>query len=227
MRVLVCGGAGYIGSHVVYELIRNNNEVIVLDDLSTGNKDMVHNDAIFYRGSILDSLILNKIFKEHNIDIVMHFAAKVVVSESIKYPEEYNKTNVLGTKVLLDAMKDNDVNKIIFSSTAAVYGEPKSPICSEETKTLPINPYGKSKLEAEKLIQEYSNKYNIKYLIFRYFNVAGADESLELGLKKENITHLIPIVVETSIGIRKKVNIYGNDYNTKDGTWVRKGRMDG
>ena len=225
MKVCVIGGAGYIGSHAVYELIRDGHEVIVIDNLSTGRKEMVHKDAKFYLGDITKEKELTEIFKQEcNIkpfDVVMHFAAKLIVPESVEQPLEYYFNNVEGVRIMLSVMKDFDIKNVVFSSTAAVYGEPEKDICEETDKTNPINPYGETKLADEKLIKWVCERYNMNYCIFRYFNVAGADESLEIGLNKDNLTHIIPVTVQTGLGIREKMIVFGNDYDTKDGTCVR------
>lgn len=225
MKVCVTGGAGYIGSHAVYELIKENHEVIVIDDLSTGDINSIHNKAKFYKQDISDKELLMKILKEENdkkpIDVIMHFAAKLIVPESVTQPLEYYHTNVEGTRILLETMKELQINNIVFSSTASVYGDAKNGICNEEDSVLPINPYGDSKLACERLIKWSAEAYHFNYCIFRYFNVAGADKSLEIGLNKENLTHLIPVVIETALKSRDKMIIYGDDYNTKDKTCVR------
>lgn len=222
MKVLVIGGAGYIGSHAVYELIRDNNEVIVMDNLSTGKEEMIHKSAKFYFGDITKKEDLDKVFSsEKNIDVVMHFAAKLIVPESVKMPLEYYYNNVEGVRLMLDAMIRHGVKNVVFSSTAAVYGEPVKPICEEDDITLPINPYGASKLATENMIKWVCNAYNMNYCIFRYFNVAGADKSLEIGLDKDNLTHLVPIVTQTILGLRDKMKVFGDNYDTKDGTCIR------
>lgn len=222
MKVLVIGGAGYIGSHAVYELIRDNNEVIVMDNLSTGKREMVNKSAKFYLGDITKKEDLDNVFNnEKNIDVVMHFAAKLIVPESVKEPLEYYYNNVEGVRLMLEAMIKHNVKNVVFSSTAAVYGEPIKPVCEEEDVTLPINPYGASKLATENMIKWVSNAYNMNYCIFRYFNVAGADSSLEIGLDKDNLTHLVPIVTQTILGLRDKMKVFGDDYDTEDGTCIR------
>lgn len=225
MKVCVIGGAGYIGSHAVYELIRDNNEVVVIDNLSTGLRKAVHECARFYEGDITVKEDLVKIFEEEcskkPFDVVMHFAAKLIVPESVSQPLLYYHNNVEGLRVMLEVMNEFNIKNVVFSSTAAVYGEPVHPVCSEEDETRPINPYGATKLACEEMIKWVSKAHEMNYCIFRYFNVAGADKSLEVGLEKDNLTHLVPITIQTALGIRDKMQVYGNDYDTKDGTCVR------
>jgi UDP-glucose 4-epimerase len=220
MKVLVVGGAGYIGSHTVYELIKDGQEVIILDNLSSGYMELVHEDAIFYHGDIRKKSDIEQVFIDHQIDVVMHFAAKIIVPESVKEPLEYYHNNVEGVRVLLEAMRDHQIKNIVFSSTAAVYGE-ASGVCLEDSATKPINPYGETKLACEKMIQWVCQAYQMNYVIFRYFNVAGADLSLKIGLMKDQLTHLIPVAIQGILGIRDHLTIYGNDYPTKDGTCIR------
>jgi len=220
MRVLVVGGAGYIGSHTVYELIKDGQEVIILDNLSSGYMELVHPEARFYRGDIRHKKDVEAVFKKEKIDVVMHFAAKIIVPESVEMPLEYYYNNVEGVRVLLEVMKEHDVKKIVFSSTAAVYGE-ASGVCHEDDVTKPINPYGETKLATEKMIKWVANAHGFSYVIFRYFNVAGADESMKIGLMKDQLTHLIPVAIQGILGIREHLTIYGNDYPTKDGTCIR------
>ncbi len=225
MKVCVIGGAGYIGSHAVYELIRAGHEVVVIDNLSTGLERMVHKDAKFYLGDITKKNELDEIFKKEcstkPFDVVMHFAAKLIVPESVTHPLEYYHNNVEGVRIMLETMVENGVKNVVFSSTAAVYGEPVKPVCEEDDLTKPINPYGESKLACEKLIEWVSKAHDLNYCIFRYFNVAGADESLEIGLDKEKLTHIVPIVNEVALGKREKVMVFGDDYETPDGTCIR------
>ena len=220
MRVLVVGGAGYIGSHTVYELIKDHQEVIILDNLSSGYMELVHPEATFYQGDIRNKADVIRVFAKEEIDVVMHFAAKIVVPESVKEPLEYYYNNVEGVRVLLEVMKEFNVKKIVFSSTAAVYGE-ASGVCHEDDPTVPINPYGETKLATEKMIKWVSNAYGFNYVIFRYFNVAGADQSLKIGLMKDQLTHLIPVAIQGIIGLRDHLMIFGDDYPTKDGTCIR------
>lgn len=225
MKVCVIGGAGYIGSHAVYELIRDGHEVVVIDNLSTGLREMVHKDAKFYLGDITKKGELSSIFKEEcekkPFDVVMHFAAKLIVPESLDQPLEYYHNNVEGVRIMLEVMTEFNIKNVVFSSTAAVYGEPVKNICEEEDPTIPVNPYGETKLASEKLIKWVCKKYNMNYCIFRYFNVAGADETLEIGLKKDNLTHLIPVTIQAALGLREKMIIFGDDYDTRDGSCIR------
>lgn len=220
MRVLVVGGAGYIGSHTVYELIKNGQEVVILDNLSSGYMELVHPKATFYRGDIRNKKDVETVFQHENIDVVMHFAAKIIVPESVEQPLEYYYNNVEGVRVLLEVMNEHHVKKIVFSSTAAVYGE-ASGVCHEDDVTKPINPYGETKLATENMIKWVSNAHGFTYVIFRYFNVAGADQSMKIGLMKDQLTHLIPVAIQGILGIRDHLTIYGNDYPTKDGTCIR------
>lgn len=220
MRVLVVGGAGYIGSHTVYELIKDGHEVVVLDNLSSGYQDLVHPEAIFYFGDIRKKEEVSAVFTKEKIDVVMHFAAKIVVPESVKEPLDYYYNNVEGVRILLEVMNSYKVKKIVFSSTAAVYGE-ASGVCYEDSPTKPINPYGETKLACEQMIKWTASAYGFSYVIFRYFNVAGADDSLKIGLKKDQLTHLIPLAIQAVLGIRDQLTIFGDDYPTQDGTCVR------
>jgi len=225
MKVCVIGGAGYIGSHAVYELIRAHHQVVVIDNLSTGSKASVHPKATFIWGDITDYDQFKKVFSEENqrerFDAVMHFAAKIIVSQSVSNPLDYYFNNVEGVRIMLKVMVEEGVQNIVFSSTAAVYGEPTKPICVESDPCKPINPYGETKLSAEKLIQWVCNAHQMNYCIFRYFNVAGADESLEIGLLNDVLTHIIPLTVQTALKIRDELTIFGDDYPTEDGSCVR------
>lgn len=227
MKVLVIGGAGYIGSHAVCELIKYNNEVVIMDNLSTGREISINKNAKFYLGDITNKEDLVRVFKTEcsikPFDVIMHFAAKLLVGESVDKPLEYYYNNVEGIRLMLETMTEFNIKNVVFSSTAAVYGNPVNAECNEEDLLLPVNPYGETKLTCEKMIKWVAKAYNINYGIFRYFNVAGADESLEIGYnyERDTITHLIPIVAEVALGIREKLMVYGNDYNTADGTCVR------
>lgn len=221
MAVLVCGGAGYIGSHCVYELIEKGEEVVVIDNLLTGFKSSIHKDAIFYEGDIRDIDFLNKVFKEEDIDSVIHFAANSLVGESMTKPLKYFGNNVYGTEVLLKAMVENNVDKIVFSSTAAVYGEPESVPIKETDRTNPTNPYGETKLAMEKMMKWVDMAHGTKYVSLRYFNVAGAHPSGLIGEMHNPETHLIPLVLQVPLKIRDKIMIFGDDYPTEDGTCIR------
>ncbi len=221
MSVLVCGGAGYIGSHCVYRLIEMGKKVVVVDNLQSGNREAVHKDAIFYEGDIRDINFLNRVFEEQEIDSVIHFAANSLVGVSMTEPLNYFDNNVYGTQVLLKAMVKNNVKKIVFSSTAAVYGEPKSVPIKEDDETNPTNPYGETKLAMEKMMKWVDLAHGVRYVSLRYFNVAGAHESGYIGEAHNPETHLIPLVLQVPMGKREKVLIFGDDYDTKDGTCIR------
>jgi len=221
MAVLVCGGAGYIGSHCVYGLIGKNEEVVVADNLQTGHRDAVHKEAKFYKGDIRDREFLDKVFGENRIDAVIHFAANSLVGVSMKEPLSYYDNNVYGTQVLLELMSRYKVGKIVFSSSAATYGEPERIPIMETDRTLPTNPYGETKLAIEKMMKWADIAYGIKYIALRYFNVAGAHEKGIIGEDHDPETHLIPLILQVPLGKREKIAIYGDDYNTEDGTCIR------
>lgn len=221
MNVLVCGGAGYIGSHTVYELIERGHSVVVVDSLIKGHKAAVHNEAKFYLGDIRDEEFMDRVFKENNIDAVIDFAAFSLVGESVNEPFKYYENNVYGTLKLLETMERAGVKKIVFSSTAATYGEPENDIIVESDKTNPTNPYGETKLTVEKMLKWADNAYGIKFVALRYFNAAGAHISGKIGEDHSPETHLIPIILQTALGQREKMFIFGDDYDTPDGTCVR------
>ena len=220
MAILICGGAGYIGSHMAYHLIENNKEVIVLDNLEKGHKDALPS-VKFYQGDIRDKVILNKVFSENKIEAVIDFAAYSLVGESMSEPLKYFNNNVYGTISLLEAMKEHNVNYIVFSSTAATYGEPSSIPIVEDDSTIPTNAYGESKLIVEKMLKWCDTAYGIKYTALRYFNAAGAHTNGQIGEDHSPETHLIPLVLNVALGNREKIMIFGDDYNTKDGTCIR------
>ena len=219
MAILVTGGAGYIGSVTTTKLIKKNETVVVVDDLSEGRRDAVSNKAVFYKGNFGDTTLLRKIFFEHEIDCVMHFAASANVPDSVINPQKYYINNVLNTISMLQVMLEFNVKKIIFSSTAAVYGEPEYTPIDEKHPTVPINPYGFSKLFVEQILLDYATSYDLKYIIFRYFCAAGAIE--ENGESREKETHLIPLVIDAAIDTSKTISVFGNNYPTIDGTGVR------
>lgn len=221
MSILVCGGAGYIGSHTVHELMKETEDIIIVDNLQTGHRAAVNKDAKFYEGDIRDKNFLNKVFSENNIDSVIHFAANSLVGESMLNPIIYFDNNVYGMQVLLQTMVKHDVKNIVFSSTAAVYGEPKEVPITEESETNPTNPYGESKLMMEKMMKWFNLAYGINYVSLRYFNVAGALEDGTLGEDHLTETHLIPLVLRVPLNKRKSISVYGDDYETQDGTCIR------
>lgn len=225
MKVCVIGGAGYIGSHAVLELVEDGHEVVVIDNLSTGTRDAIDLKARFYLGDITDEQRMDEIFtiesQSRVFDAVMHFAAKIVVPESVSEPLLYYHNNVEGVRIMLKTMVKHNVKNVIFSSTAAVYGDVKKDICTEEDECSPINPYGETKLASEHMIRWVAQAHGLNYCIFRYFNVAGAHESLKIGLKRDNLTHIIPITVQTALKLRESMVIFGDDYPTPDGTCIR------
>ena len=221
MNVLVTGGAGYIGSHAVVQLIDKGHHAVVLDNLMTGHRWSVDNAARFVNGDIRNGKLLDALFQLEKIDAVMHFAASISVGESEEKPLKYYDNNVHGTVSLLQAMLRNDVKNIIFSSTAAVYGNTEVVPVNEEIPVAPISPYGKTKAMSENIIRDCHHAYGINYCIFRYFNVAGAHEDYPIGQAFEKNTALIPIILEVASGERDHIKVFGDDYDTKDGTGVR------
>ena len=219
MNVLITGGAGYIGSVVVEETLRSGHRTIVYDNLVKGHREMVDPSAKFVEGDLLDRPLLEKTFVENDIEAVIHMAAYSLVGESVSEPSKYYINNVLAGISLLDAMRDSGVSKIVFSSTAAVYGEPEKQPIEEGDRTAPTNPYGDTKLAFEHALKAYERAYGIRFVSLRYFNAAGASE--RCGELHEPETHLIPIVLQTATGEREAVEIYGNDYPTRDGTCIR------
>jgi len=219
MAILVTGGAGYIGSICVEELIRLDHEVVVVDNLQEGHREAVLPEAAFYLGDIGDRFLLDRIFHDFQIETVMHFAAEATVEFSMKHPQLFFETNVAKGLVLLDVMKENGCSRIIFSSTAALFGNPLYVPIDENHPVNPINAYGESKLMFEKILDWYNYAYGLQFNSFRYFNAAGASELLGEAHKKES--HLIPIILSTALGQRDKFYIFGSDYQTKDGTCVR------
>lgn len=221
-NILVTGGAGYIGSHAVVELLDSGYNVIVLDNLENGYIELVDKRAKFYQGDIRDINSFENIFKENEIDAVMNFAGYIKVGESVFEPNKYYLNNTYGVMNVVEVMKKYNVKNIIFSSTAAVYGEVKCDgLVYEDYPTAPINPYGASKLMAERVIIDAAKAYEINYSIFRYFNVGGAHEKYHIGQKGDGVTALIPIILQAAKGERERLSIYGDDYPTKDGTGIR------
>lgn len=220
MSILIIGGAGYIGSHTVKYFIEQNEDVIIVDNLLTGHKEAVLSDK-FYNCDIRDKEALDKVFKENNIEAVIHFAANSLVGESMVKPYEYYHNNVYGMMCLLDIMKENNVDKIVFSSTAATYGEPKNIPILESDDTNPTNTYGETKLAMEKMMKWFDNAYGTKYVSLRYFNAAGAYFDGSIGEAHTTETHLIPLILQVPLGKREHISIFGNDYDTNDGTCIR------
>jgi UDP-glucose 4-epimerase len=218
--VLVVGGAGYIGSHMVNELIKAKISVITLDNLSTGHRDLLPG-GLLIEGRLGDATLLDKIFSTHDIAAVMHFAAYSLVGESVADPLKYYRNNLAETTELLDAMRRHDVKRFIFSSTAAVYGEPTEVPISEDHPCAPTNPYGATKLAVERMLADCDSAYNLKFIALRYFNAAGADGSGRLGERHEPETHLIPCILKAAVGEMEHVKIFGNNYPTSDGTCIR------
>ncbi len=220
MKILVVGGAGYIGSHMVKQLAKAGNEVITLDNLSYGYRDAVKYGE-FIEGDLGDDTVLDAIFKPGDIDAVMHFAGFIQVGESVIKPSMYYHNNVVNTHVLLDAMLRHEVKNFIFSSTAAIFGEPDYTPIDEKHNRQPINPYGHSKLMIEQVLDDYDKAYDLRSTCLRYFNAAGADPEGELGERHVPETHLIPLILQAASGRREDIKVFGDDYATDDGTCVR------
>jgi len=220
-RILVPGGAGYIGSHTVYALIESGAEVIVIDNLESGFEGALHPEAVFYKGDIRDSQFLESVFREEKIDGVIHFAANSLVGESMTNPLKYYDNNIGGTRNLLEAMLKYGVKKIVFSSTAAVYGEPEKLPITEAAKTNPSSCYGETKLAMEKMFHWSDIAYGVKYVSLRYFNACGAHESGKIGEAHNPETHIIPLVLQVPQKMRDNISIFGTDYPTRDGTCIR------
>ncbi|QPJ84517.1 UDP-glucose 4-epimerase GalE [Sarcina sp. JB2] len=220
MAILVCGGAGYIGSHMVAELLAQNKEVIILDNFEKGHEDAILGGKI-YKGDLRDKNILDKIFTENHVEAIIDFAAYSLVGESMVEPLKYFNNNVSGTISLLEAMKKYGVKYIVFSSTAATYGEPENTPILENDKTIPTNAYGESKLLVEKILKWCDTCYGIKFTVLRYFNAAGAHINGKIGEDHSPETHLIPLILQVALNKRDEIMIFGDDYKTKDGTCVR------
>lgn len=227
MAILVLGGAGYIGSHMVDRLVeqgqeKQGQEKVVVDNLVTGHRAAVHPDAVFYEGDLADQDFMRRVFQENpDVDAVIHFAAYSLVAESIEKPLKYFDNNTAGMVKLLEVMNECGVKYIVFSSTAATYGIPEEIPILETTPQRPINPYGESKLMMETIMKWSDQAYGIKYVPLRYFNVAGAKPDGSIGEDHGPETHLLPIILQVAQGVRDKIMIFGDDYNTPDGTNVR------
>lgn len=221
MTVLVLGGAGYIGSHAVNQLITKGYDVAVVDNLKTGHKESLPDKARFYQGDIRDKVFMEDIFTKENIEGVIHFAASSLVGESMEIPLDYFNNNVYGTQVVLEVMEKYNVKSIIFSSSAATYGEPKVIPIEETAATNPESTYGETKLMMEKMLKWCDRAYDMRFVALRYFNVAGAKLDGTIGEDHNPESHLLPIILQTALGQREKFTIYGEDYETPDGTCIR------
>lgn len=220
-RILVVGGAGYIGSHMVKLLLEQGEQVVVLDDLSSGYRDAVLPGAPFMQGSSKDRALLDRLFSRHDIDTVTHFASSINVGESVLQPGRYYDNNVCNTLALLNAMAANGIPYFVFSSTAAIFGNPHTVPIDEQHPQLPINPYGKSKWMIEQLLPDYEKAYGMRHVSLRYFNAAGADPDGMLGERHEPETHLIPLALRAAMGKIRRLTLHGDDYDTPDGTCIR------
>ncbi|RCW44316.1 UDP-glucose 4-epimerase GalE [Paenibacillus prosopidis] len=221
MAVLVTGGAGYIGSHAVAALQERGEKIVIIDNLQQGHRKALLGGKL-YEGDLRDAAFMDTVFQENDdIDAVIHFAANSLVGESMKDPGKYYHNNVFGTLCLLEKMNEYNVRKIVFSSTAATYGEPENVPIDEYDRTLPTNAYGETKLAMEKMMKWFDVAHNIKFVSLRYFNAAGAHESGKIGEDHSPETHLIPIVLQAALGQRPHISVFGEDYDTPDGTCIR------
>ncbi|AIF67922.1 UDP-glucose 4-epimerase [Terribacillus saccharophilus] len=221
MKVLVTGGAGYIGSHAVATLVERGFETVIVDNINTGHLAAVNKKAVFYEGDLRDAAFLNDVFAKEKVDAVVHFAASSLVGESVEDPLKYFGNNVYGMQVLLETMHKHEVKKIVFSSTAATYGDTNVVPLTEDLDTNPESPYGESKLMMEKMMKWCDGAYGIKFVSLRYFNVGGAHPDGHIGEDHRPETHLIPIILQTALGQREHISIFGEDYPTEDGTCIR------
>ena len=221
MAILVLGGAGYIGSHTVYELIDAGRDVVIADNLETGHIEAVHPKAKFYQGDIRNREFVDCVFESEHIDGVIHFAANSLVGESMTNPLKYYDNNLCGTKVLLESMVAHGIDKIVFSSTAATYGEPERVPILETDKTEPTNCYGETKLSMEKMFKWVGKAHGLRFVSLRYFNACGAHVSGKIGEAHNPESHLIPLILQVPNGQREYISIFGDDYDTKDGTCIR------
>ena len=220
MKILLTGGAGYIGSHVLLSIIENKHEVVVIDDLSTGNKNLIPDNVKFINSNINNTEKISNVLMKENFDLLLHFAGFIKVEESVQNPDKYFKNNTDNAIELFETCYKHNLQNIIFSSTAAAYGNPSNNESIREDENLnPLNPYGESKVKTEEYLLNNKDKFNS--IILRYFNVAGADPELRSGLIANQPTHLIKILSEVVVGKREKIYVYGNDYNTEDGTAIR------
>jgi UDP-glucose 4-epimerase len=220
MKILVTGGAGYIGSHVNYQLFKAGHDIVVVDNLSTGRKESILGGE-FVQGDLGDQAFMDELFKKYQFDAIFHFAGSIVVPESVRKPAMYYHNNTVNSLSLINLAANNNVKYFVFSSTAAVYGLPEGGICSEDTKLGPLNPYGTSKLMTEQMLADVANVTDLKFVALRYFNVAGANVEGKLGQCSPLSTHLIKLACETALGKRDSLSIFGEDYDTPDGTCIR------
>jgi UDP-glucose 4-epimerase len=220
MAVLVTGGAGYIGSHTVAALLERGEEIVVVDNLQQGHREAVLGGKL-YEGDLRDEIFLDRVFRENEIDAVIHFAANSLVGESMTNPGKYYHNNVYGTLCLLEQMNAHGVRRIVFSSTAATYGEPESVPIREGDRTLPTNAYGETKLAMENMMKWFDVAHGVKYVSLRYFNAAGAHDSGQIGEDHKPETHLVPIVLQVALGQRPHISVFGDDYPTEDGSCIR------
>lgn len=221
MTILVTGGAGYIGSHVVRMLLERGDDVVIIDNLSRGHKEAVPEDVPFEKADLLDYNGLYNSIKKYSIDAVIHFAAFAYVGESVENPQMYYSNNVIGSFNLINALKENNIDKIVFSSTCSVYGNPLNIPMSEKETPKPINPYAKTKFIIENILSDYDTSYGLNYVALRYFNAAGDSDDSQIGESHDPEPHVIPLVLYAALGRRDKIFIYGDDYPTKDGTCIR------
>ena len=221
MNILLTGGAGYIGSHTALSLIEKGNSVSIIDNLTTGDKKLIPNKAKYYKCDIADQKLIQKIINDNNFNLVIHFAGLTRVDESIRYPDKYDYNNFEKSKIFFESCINNKIKNIIFSSTASVYGDNKSSYIKETETLNPMNPYAKSKLKIEEYLIQKAKEKKIKYIILRYFNVAGADIKNRSGLISKNSSNLVKVLCEVATNKRDKITINGNDYKTKDGTAIR------
>jgi UDP-glucose 4-epimerase len=221
MTVLVTGGAGYIGSHMVHELADSGERVVVLDNMSTGFDWAVAKGVPLIVGETGDQALVGRLIREHGVDAIIHFAASIVVPDSVRDPLGYYRNNTMNSRALIECAVKSGVRHFIFSSTAAVYGNPAEIPVREDSATLPISPYGWSKLMTEIMLRDAGSAYGLRHVILRYFNVAGADPQRRTGQSTKAATHLIKVAVETVLGMRPKLDVFGDDYPTPDGTCIR------
>ncbi|HEX3809416.1 MAG TPA: UDP-glucose 4-epimerase GalE [Rhizomicrobium sp.] len=221
MTVLVTGGAGYIGSHMTYALLDRGEKVVVLDDLSTGVRALISEDAFFVQGNVGDQALVRKAIRHHQVDAVIHFAGSIVVPDSVEYPLRYYANNTVASRALIEVCVEEGVKHFIFSSTAAVYGIPDEQLVDEDAVKSPINPYGRSKLMTEWMLEDAARAHDFRYVALRYFNVAGADPKGRTGQSTPRATHLIKRACQVALGRFPHLDIFGTDYPTPDGTCIR------